>query len=75
MSGLGNVIQAAFYVEEPATARQPEIDETESESSDASQKSETVATEAPPADTEGDNDIILQEKERVSNIFNNLTLK
>jgi hypothetical protein len=75
LSGLGNVMQAAFFVEEPEVPEQPKIDETESENNDASQKSETVATGAPPADTEGENDEILEEKQRVNNVVNSLTLK
>ena len=66
LSGIGNVIQAAFYVEETL----PGVDESESENNDASQESESTATatDAPSNSTDGvksENDEILQEKQRV----------
>ena len=66
LSGIGNVIQAAFYAEESL----PGMDESESQKTDASQESEgtATATEAPSTSTDGEkseNDEILQEKQRV----------
>jgi hypothetical protein len=68
--GLGNVIQAAFYVEEPEVAQQPKMNETQSERGNVNQNSETVATEPPTAYSEEENEKIVQEKERVSSLSN-----
>ena len=68
--GLGNVIQAAFYVEEPEVPQQPKMNVTQSESGDANQNSETVTTEAPTAYSEEENEKIEQEKERVNSLSN-----
>ena len=69
LSGIGNVIQAAFYVEEP-TAQEPTIvDQTQSEGNEANQKSEIGTTEEPTVRTDEDDDDTEQKKERVNNLF------
>ena len=72
LSGLGNVIQAAFYVEETAVSQQPGMDEAESENTNGSRTAETTASEAPSMSTNGENEEILQEKQRVF-VYRNMT--
>ena len=68
LSGIGNVIQAAFYVEEPAVQEPTIVDQTQSEGNEANQKSEIGTTEEPTVRTDEDNDDIEQKKERVNNL-------
>ena len=65
LSGLGNVIQAAFFVEESVEPQQPNVEDTESGSSDNSKTSQSTATKVPPVNSEEEDDEEMEQKQKV----------